>query len=67
MQFREATINDIDKIVALVNVAYRGEKGWTTENALVDGDRTTSAEVLGYIINPKSHLFILAKKAIYLF
>ena len=64
MQFREATINDIDKIVALVNVAYRGEKGWTTENALVDGDRTTSAEVLGYITNPKSHLFILANASI---
>ena len=64
MQFREATIEDIDEIVTLVNVAYRGEKGWTTENALVDGDRTTSAEVLGYITNPKSHLFVMAGNSI---
>ncbi len=64
MQFREATAEDIHEIVALVNIAYRGEKGWTTENALVDGDRTTPAEVLGYITNPKSHLFVLANASI---
>ena len=64
MQFREATIKDIDEIVALVNVAYRGEKGWTTENALVSGDRTTVNEVLEYLSNPKSYLFVLVGNSI---
>ena len=64
MQFREATSEDIHKIVSLVNIAYRGEKGWTTENALVDGDRTTPAEVLGYITNHKNHLFVLVDASI---
>ena len=64
MQFREATIEDIDEIVTLVNIAYRGEKGWTTENALVSGDRTTADEVLGYLSNSKSHLFVLEKNSV---
>ena len=64
MQFREATIDDIDEIVILVNVAYRGEKGWTTENALVSGDRATYDEVLGYLSDPKSHLFVLTENGV---
>ena len=64
MQFRKATLKDTKEIVELVNIAYRGEKGWTTENALVLGDRTTANEVLGYISDPKSHLFVLIDKTV---
>ena len=64
MQFREATLDDVQEIVELINIAYRGKDGWTTENALVDGDRTRSDEVLGYIINTQSHLFVLADTSV---
>ncbi len=64
MQFREATLDDVQEIVELINVAYRGKEGWTTENALVDGDRTTSDEVLGYLYDPKSHLFVLVENSV---
>ena len=60
MHFREATFDDVQEIVELINIAYRGEEGWSTENALVSGDRTAKDEVLGYLSNPKSHLFVLA-------
>ena len=64
MQFRKATFEEVKEIVELINIAYRGEQGWTTENALVSGERTTANEVIGYISNPKSHLFILFDNAI---
>ena len=60
MQFREATLDDTKEIVELINIAYRGEDGWSTENSLVSGDRTTKNEVIRYLYNPKSHLFVLA-------
>lgn len=42
LEFRPATLADIDAIVALVTSAYRGEAsraGWTTEADLLDGPR----------------------------
>ena len=41
--FRDATVDDVDAIVALVESAYRGDAsrlGWTTEADLLDGQRT---------------------------
>jgi ribosomal protein S18 acetylase RimI-like enzyme len=48
LSFRPATIADVERIVALVNSAYRGEPsraGWTTEADLLDGQRTDADEV----------------------
>jgi len=42
-RFRSAELKDAEKIVELVNSAYRGDssrKGWTTEADLLDGQRT---------------------------
>lgn len=42
LQFRSATLDDVDLIVALVTSAYRGEAsraGWTTEADLLEGAR----------------------------
>jgi len=64
MQFREATLDDTKEIVELINIAYRGEDGWSTENSLVSGDRTTENEVISYLYNPKSHLFVLANSLV---
>jgi ribosomal protein S18 acetylase RimI-like enzyme len=48
LSFRSALVTDSASIAALVNTAYRGEssrQGWTTEADLLDGLRTTVAEV----------------------
>ena len=41
--FLPADDDDLPAIVALMNRAYRGNIGWTTENAYLAGDRTTEA------------------------
>jgi ribosomal protein S18 acetylase RimI-like enzyme len=46
--FRTATSEDVQAVVALVESAYRGEKsraGWTTEAELLGGQRTDPEEV----------------------
>ncbi|KVV15498.1 GNAT family N-acetyltransferase [Flavobacterium sp. TAB 87] len=43
-----ATIEDIPQLTFLINSAYRGEtskKGWTTEAFILEGKRTTEAEL----------------------
>ena len=42
LQFRAATVDDLDALVALVTSAYRGDvskQGWTTEADFLDGNR----------------------------
>ncbi|ADI28648.1 GNAT family N-acetyltransferase [Methylotenera versatilis] len=46
--FRKAVLTDVEAIVKLVNMAYRGETsraGWTTEADILDGLRTSVNEV----------------------
>ena len=46
--FRKAVLTDVEAIVKLVNMAYRGESsraGWTTEADILDGLRTSVHEV----------------------
>ncbi|MGZ5190745.1 MAG: GNAT family N-acetyltransferase [Flavisolibacter sp.] len=49
-----ATIKDIDKLMLLVNSAYRGEsakKGWTHEANLIEGNLRTDEKSLEKMIN----------------
>ena len=58
--FYKAEFSDAQAIAALINSAYRGEssrKGWTTEADILDGLRTTTAEV-GKIIK-RDNAFML--------
>ena len=46
--FRDAGPEDVPRVVALVERAYRGEAsraGWTTEADLLDGQRTDDREM----------------------
>lgn len=64
LAFRTATTADIDAIVGLVHSAYRGESsrsGWTTEADLLEGQRTTPAEV-GSSITAADSLVLLAER-----
>ncbi len=52
LRYRAATLPDVDRIVALVESAYRGDvsrKGWTTEADLLDGQRTDADGVRALI------------------
>ncbi|MBY4597774.1 GNAT family N-acetyltransferase [bacterium BD-1] len=61
LEFRAATPDDADAIVALVESAYRGHAsraGWTTEADLLDGRRTNADDVLANIRRPRSQVLL---------
>jgi ribosomal protein S18 acetylase RimI-like enzyme len=61
LSFRTAKLNDTHLIAHLVNEAYRpapGKCGWTHEAALVSGDRTNAAQVVGAISRDDSVILI---------
>lgn len=63
LTYREATTNDIENIVRLVESAYRGDssrQGWTTEADFIDGQRTDRQEVSGILEKP-NHAFLLCE------
>ena len=63
--FRYATAEDVPKVTALIERAYRGpeaEKGWANEAHLLTGPRTTEAEIAGLIADHDSR-FVLAELA----
>ncbi len=61
LQFRDAGITDVERIVTLVDSAYRGEsgrRGWTTESDLLDGQRVDRASVSEVILKPFSRVLL---------
>jgi ribosomal protein S18 acetylase RimI-like enzyme len=59
VSFRDATVDDVEAVVALVESAYRGESsraGWTTEADLLDGQRTDAEGVQAIITSAVSRL-----------
>lgn len=55
--FREASVADVDAIVALVESAYRGDvskQGWTTEADMLEGQRTDPVSVGELLAKPDS-------------
>ncbi len=65
LQFRAATLADVDGVVALVESAYRGDvsrQGWTTEADFLDGRRTGADDVTACIERADSVL-LLAEQA----
>lgn len=64
-QVRIASINDTDKLVLLVNRAYRGEtgrRGWTTEADLIGGQRIDAEMVRGLITEPENSILIVEEE-----
>ncbi len=56
---QKAQTKHIHDLCELVNLAYRGDLGWTKETHLIAGQRTTPEEVKRYLSNPDTHLFIV--------
>lgn len=46
-------------IADLVNLAYRGEAGWTKETHIIQGDRTNRQEVETAMAHPSAYFFIV--------
>ena len=63
-RLRDATLEDTDAIVALVESAYRGEsgrRGWTTESDPLDG-RHTDAQAEAEILRHADSCILLAER-----
>ena len=54
----KATSDQAIEINDLVNLAYRGDIGWTKETDLVSGNRSSIEEVEGYLMDPNAHLLV---------
>ena len=64
LNFRRATADDIDAVVALVESAYRGDSsraGWTTEADLLDGRRTGVDDIRACLDRARS-VILLAER-----
>jgi ribosomal protein S18 acetylase RimI-like enzyme len=59
IDFRDATVDDVGAVVALVERAYRGQAsraGWTTEADLLDGQRTDEREIGELVVSRTSRI-----------
>lgn len=60
---RPARPADAAAMVDVIEAAYRGEGGWTTESHLVSGSRTTIEEVSGYLVDPRRIVLVAERPA----
>ena len=61
LTFRDATVDDLDPVVTLIQSAYRGDSsraGWTTEAHLLDGQRTDPEGVRDVIVSPTGRILL---------
>lgn len=58
MKLDIAKKNDALQISKLLNLAYRGPEGWTTESALVEGDRCGESDIISAIQSPNNSLLV---------
>ncbi|MGY0799145.1 GNAT family N-acetyltransferase [Lysobacter sp. A286] len=62
--FRNATVADIDSLVAFVTAAYRGDssrQGWTTEADVLDGNRIDAQVLVDDIQRDRSRILLLER------
>lgn len=60
-QWRDATEDDIDALVALIDSAYRGDAsraGWTTEADLLGGQRIDAGMIGETLSHPDQHMLV---------
>jgi ribosomal protein S18 acetylase RimI-like enzyme len=65
LTFRRADPTDIDRLLAHVHGAYRGDasrKGWTTEADLLDGQRTDRRELDELIRSDYAQLWLIERE-----
>lgn len=62
-RIREAVPGDGAALAPIIEAAYRGTGGWTTEAHLIGGTRTTPAEVEAMIADPATTLLVAVAEA----
>lgn len=58
MKLEPAKINQVSEICDLVNLAYRGDSGWTKETDIVSGDRCVPDEIIKHLSDKNSYLMV---------
>jgi len=58
IQLSLAVTTDAQEICELMNSAYRGEEGWTTEADLVSGSRSTVEQIRDAISDNSNHFLV---------
>jgi ribosomal protein S18 acetylase RimI-like enzyme len=64
LHFRNATLADIESLVAFVTAAYRGDssrQGWTTEADVLDGNRIDPQVLREDIMRDRSRILLLER------
>jgi uncharacterized protein (TIGR00290 family) len=59
LHWREAEPSDVDDLFALVQAAYRGTGGWTSEAGLIEGERIGHAELRAEIDSPGAVVMVV--------
>ncbi|MBS0300427.1 MAG: GNAT family N-acetyltransferase [Proteobacteria bacterium] len=58
-RFEKADLGQAQAISDLINLTYRGTTGWTTEAAIIQGDRTNRQEIEAAMLNPGACFFVV--------
>ena len=58
MKLDIADIIDAARVCELLNLAYRGAEGWTTERTLVEGNRCSESDIVSDIKSPDNSLLV---------
>jgi uncharacterized protein (TIGR00290 family) len=59
LHWREAESSDVNRLFALVQAAYRGAGGWTSEVGLVEGERIGPAELRAEIDSSRAVVMVV--------
>src|SRR5579875_2261139 len=59
LQWREARPSDVPALLSLVQSAYRGAGGWTSEVGLIDGQRISAGELEAEIASTAAALMVV--------
>lgn len=66
LTFRDATLDDVGDVVAIVESAYRGEsgrKGWTLEASVVEGQRTDVPTISALVASTDARIILAHRGA----
>ena len=59
LHWREAEPSDVDRLFELVQAAYRGAGGWTSEVGLIEGERIGPGELRAEIGSPRAVVMVV--------
>lgn len=62
LRFERAGQAEIQAICDLVNLTYRGKFGWTTEVAIIQGDRTNYQEIEAALSKPDANFLVVQQQ-----